>query len=176
MNSENQLKWIDSGGGPLILLEESLLCFWGGFEPQRIKEDKNYSDDYDRACDVEDYVGIIPVGSGYGLVLGQGPFHTGWRPFSETEDGFLVCWVYAENKVDATNSLVILPTSGWEKTKVKFQSAGGKLVLFDSAFDGEHFPEKLDVELAKGFYNIETLHYKPNESMYLIIHRFRLSD
>ena len=29
--------------------------------------------DYDRACDVDDYVGILQVGSGKGIVLGQDP-------------------------------------------------------------------------------------------------------
>lgn len=50
--------WVASLGGPLILIPESACPLWGGAPP-------NYPDDkgdYGRACQVDDYIGLIEVG------------------------------------------------------------------------------------------------------------------
>ena len=47
------MSWVSSEGGPLILIGKSDLSNWEGID----------GFDYDRACPVEDYVGVIEVGN-----------------------------------------------------------------------------------------------------------------
>ncbi|QNE73912.1 hypothetical protein F0344_04215 [Streptomyces finlayi] len=46
------LTWVESEGGPMIVVEESLRGLWGGYT----------NSDYENACEVEGYVGLVPFG------------------------------------------------------------------------------------------------------------------
>ncbi len=84
------LLWMESGGGPLLLVPGEYLPFWGGIDPPtdgrqivahfRYGGDDAPATDYDRACDVDDYLGVIEVGSGCGVVLGDEPLPTAIVP------------------------------------------------------------------------------------------------
>jgi hypothetical protein len=93
------LQWIQSNGGPLLLLPSSLLGAWEGAdepEPYRGVEARSHwnpggpATDYDRACDVPDLAGTVPVGAGEGLVLGDEPLATTWWLAPEIGGGILV--------------------------------------------------------------------------------------
>lgn len=172
MKPESSLKWLESAGGPLLLLEEHLLESWSGVfsEPSQTP-----FTDYDRACAVNDYIGIIAVDSGFGIVLGEEPFSTAWFQFAETKNSLLVRWVFAENESAVTDALANLQSAAWKKTGVKIQFSGDRLILFDSACNGSNINESLEIEIPKGWYAVETFHYKPNEKTSLILHRFFLS-
>src|SRR6185295_11862206 len=84
------LRTVASCGGPILVLPKNLVRFWEGcHEPSggrvveaifRADPDGGPATDYDRACDVAGYLGVIPVGTGTGLVLGDQPLSTGWWP------------------------------------------------------------------------------------------------
>jgi len=65
--------WVSSSGGPLLLLPVTHLAEWQGTEaaivPYLRGEDDRPSD-YERACAVDDYTGVIPVGSSEALAHG----------------------------------------------------------------------------------------------------------
>lgn len=172
MKSERTLKWLESAGGPLLLLEEHLLAHWhGAFS----KSTQISTTDYDRACNIDDYIGIIEVGSGYGIVLGEEPFSTAWLQLPNPHNSFLVRWVFAENEAAVIDALSELQETKWKKTGAKIQFSNGKLVLFDSACKGTNIDDNLQIEISKGQYEVETLNYEPNEQTSIILHRFSSS-
>jgi hypothetical protein len=61
------LKWIESDGGPLVLMSRELLPYWGGYD-QFDLDPLDPAHDYGRACSVNDYLGVLPVGPGDALV------------------------------------------------------------------------------------------------------------
>lgn len=63
------LPWVDTLGGPHILVPQSALPYWDG-APMNASEDEG---DYGRACSVWSYVGLIDVGPAHALVLGSEP-------------------------------------------------------------------------------------------------------
>jgi hypothetical protein len=174
MLTRTSFQWIDSGGGPLLLLEEHLLGYWKGFNFS--KQNPNFVTDYDLACEIDDYLGVIEVGSGYGLVLGGEPMSTAWLPFTDTKNGLLIRWMFAENEnavIDAVNNLQSVT---WQKTGIKIDFSGDRLILFDSACVGNQVDEKLEIEISEGRYSVETAHHQPNKETSLILHRFSLLD
>ena len=168
MNLFGELKWIDSYGGPFLLLEEQFLDKWRGVH---VKDSRVLESDYDRACNIEDYVGLVSVGSDFGIVLGDEPLMTVWYS-PEPNTGLIVRWVYAENEASVIASLANRQNVEWEKTELKVQLWDGELVLFDAACEGIDLPDKIKIEISAGDYQIETCHYKPNAETYLLLHRF----
>ncbi|MEW6736292.1 MAG: Imm21 family immunity protein [Acidobacteriota bacterium] len=86
VNSNDTLHWITSAGGSLILLSQHLLKQWMGCFllskdvsnlispydislPESTFAGEETETDYDRACAVEGYLGIIKVANGEGLIL-----------------------------------------------------------------------------------------------------------
>ncbi len=72
----SNLLWVHSNGGPLILLSEHLLNYWDGINPPKDGRQieatfrwgpHSAATDYDRACDVSDYMGLLEVGPGAAL-------------------------------------------------------------------------------------------------------------
>src|SRR5689334_12776726 len=96
--------WVQSDGGPLILLERHLLPEWMGILPSRDGRRSANAvatattpsrTDYDRACKINDYVGVVPVGAAHGLVLNDVPLLTTWRKSTEG-GGMIVRWDFAD--------------------------------------------------------------------------------
>ena len=64
--------WVSGDGGPLILMEQKYLINWEGCDAPsngRVVEANScwgldVATDYDLACDIEDYLGLINVGKG----------------------------------------------------------------------------------------------------------------
>jgi len=160
--SKAVLTWIESAGGPLILLEGRLLSDWHGIE----------TDDYDRACGIDDYLGLLNVGSGRALVLGEEPMPTAWL----SEPGMLVRWQYADDNESVVEAIADLSKASWEETGIVLDVSDSSLVLFDATCPGKD-PDcnrtgcKLNIVLKEQRYLIETAHYTPDENTALILHR-----
>jgi hypothetical protein len=162
---DSSLKWISSEGGPLILLEHRLISSWGGaFAPQD-------ETDYDRACAIEDYVGLISVGPGYGLVLGDEPMQTSWSTLTEENGGVLVRWQWARNENAVIRTLHQVPEELWTHTDLSFSKTEGPLLLFDAACPGKNIVSSLTIDLGRGRYSIDFAHYQPDRETSLILHR-----
>ncbi|MGI8882844.1 MAG: Imm21 family immunity protein, partial [Pyrinomonadaceae bacterium] len=90
--------WVSGDGGPLILMEQKYLTTWeGSDEPSNGRVIEANSQwvldvitDYDRACSIEDYLGLINVGEGKAIVLGGDEMATTWFPLSENSEGILI--------------------------------------------------------------------------------------
>jgi hypothetical protein len=168
MKPESSLVWIESAGGPLLLLEANLLAYWRGC----FSDSEDTPTDYDRACAVDDYIGVIAVGSSHAIVLGEEPFSTAWWRLPKLGQGLLVRWVYAENDIAVVRALEDLPNAAWLRTDIEFHVSNGKLILFDATCSGSDIDERLEIEIPKGCYITETVHYQPDERTSLILYRF----
>ena len=134
--------WIDSNGGPLLLLPLDLLGNWGGIEPPKrrvVKAEFRWNPDgpatdYDRACDVKGYLGNIDVGAGHALVLGDEPMPTTFLP--APTGGVLVRWVHAETEKELLTAIQALESFPNAEDTGFLQWPEGPLVLFDSACPG----------------------------------------
>lgn len=168
MHNGNSFVWLESTGGPLILLEDDLVGHWRGY---LTRSDSGVTD-YERACQISDYLGTVGVASRSGVVLGEEPYSTTWWQSRESDRGLLVRWVCAEDEGQVIDALTALSNGDWERTGVELKNASGRLLLFDSASPGFDIDTFLLIELPKGSYQVETLHYNPDLQTSLILHRF----
>ena len=156
--------WVSSSGGPLLLLPVVHLGEWHGTEdagPPNFGADDGPSVDYERACAVTDYTGVIPVGTGEGLVLGDDPNDTTWIPYPW--GGILVRWVHARGAEEAEAVLASIPSGLKWKAAGVFRASGSPLELFDSAEPGTSASiERLRIDLGVGTYQICRADYKPD--------------
>ncbi len=177
------MRWLNSNGGPLLFLGEGLLRYWEGGDPpsgDRVVRASHPlggpvapATDYDRACEVVGYLGAIEVGPGHAIVLGDEPFPTGWVSFPDARGGMLVCWGNAEDEDSVLRHLSTLGEATFPSGGLRYQVDEPVQVLFDSAERGEDDgPGRLRVELVPGSYQVATCDYRPDESTWLLLHRF----
>ncbi len=163
-------KWIESDGGPLILLEKSSSNLWSGHS----QTDRSLNiTDYDRACQIEDYLGLLDVGNSKALVLNDEPLSTAyWKINSEII--VLVRWVYAREESEIPDILTQAPEiDTWENTGIKITFSTEALILFDSAYKIDEVKNALFFQLSKGEYTLKTLLFEPNNEVSLILHSLK---
>lgn len=169
LHRRGTLQWLDTDAGVLLLLSVNLKPLWSGIEAPkdgrviqatfRWNPDAPASD-YDRACDVSGYAGLIPVGSGVGLVLGEDPLPTTWHPLPE--GGILLVRLYTSETGNYPDTIPPLPTDLTWETVGDFSTDGSPLVLFDSTEPGDEPPNfpSVPVELAEGRYAVDSTTWK----------------
>ncbi|MEV0191837.1 Imm21 family immunity protein [Kitasatospora purpeofusca] len=146
--------WVESLGGPFVVLPEVVLEAWSGSAGVG-----DAGDDYDRACAVEGFVGLVRVGSAEGLVLGDEPASTTYLP----TQGVFVRWSAAESEEAMLGSVdAAIRAAPWEP-ELTWQ-VPGPVVLFDAAWTGEEsrLQEHLRVDLEAGAYGVRAAHVEPD--------------
>ncbi|WP_331773320.1 immunity 21 family protein (plasmid) [Embleya sp. NBC_00888] len=162
-----ELAWVRSMGGPLIVIPVSALDKWGGCtEDGVIVGGTEVPDDYDRACDVEGWAGIVEVGAkGSGLVLADEPATTCYL----SEQNVFLRWLAADSDaelLEAANAVLEDPATDWEDCGV--WEADGAAVLLDSAVAGadlameypdqEGLPEQAKIAVPAGRWRVRAFH------------------
>ncbi|HET6575476.1 MAG TPA: Imm21 family immunity protein [Fimbriiglobus sp.] len=186
--SKLKLNWIEPLGGPLLLLPRRFLPHWTGGGPIALsdlfgnwweKQKGRELTDYDRACAVGGYAGVIEVGTGSGLVLADEPNPTTWWKARGRAGGYLVRWVYADHDDDVHRALQEIPTRLKAEEVVTFRVDHPELVLFDSVYPGREagtglakHSRSLSVHLARGYYRVKTSICQPDETTRLVLHQF----
>ncbi|MFD7697422.1 immunity 21 family protein [Streptomyces sp. NPDC059374] len=158
------LEWIESGGGPLIAVPETVLPFWAGADGDET------ASDYDRACEVDAPVGLLPVGDGAALVLGDEPASTAYLP----DHGVFVRWCAADSEAALLAGIPsALATADWGR-EVHWK-VPGPVVLFDSAWPGRETErtEHLRVGLTPGAYAVRAAHARPGPETWMILVQLR---
>lgn len=181
-NNNFQFDWITCDGGPLLLIEEKYLQFWEGSEAPtngRIVEANfrwglEVATDYDKACDVEDWLGLIDVGEGKALVLGDEPNSTTWLDLKEDE-GMLVRWIYADSEKDAIESAKSVANNLGKDENIEFVVENTNLVLLAAceSWSDEIYP-RLKISLPICKYIISTKEFKDAQT-WVICHSFTKS-
>ncbi len=137
--------WVESGGGPLVVVPAAVLNLWEGADSEGPESD------YDRACAVSGYARLLAVGPAQALVLGDEPSSTAFLP----EHAVFVRWVAAESEADLLGGVgAALADAAWEDRQV--WDVPGPVVLFDSAWPGSEVePDNhTRVDLAAGRYEV----------------------
>ncbi|MEU6442166.1 Imm21 family immunity protein [Streptomyces sp. NPDC047046] len=128
--------WVDSLGGPLIVVPVSALASWGGgTESSLLTGDATAPDDYDRARAVDDVAGVIPVGANgaQALVLADEPATTCYLP----QHRAFLRWFAAESEAGLTaaaDTALADPATVWDECGTWVSD--GPAVLMDSAWAG----------------------------------------
>jgi Immunity protein 21 len=162
--------WVNSAGGPLRFLSEMYIPHWQGVTGGRGQET-----DYDRACFVTDYIGMITVDDGYGLVLNDEPLQTTWLSSSAGHDGMLVRWRYAADETSILNHAVEAPDHAFQHNPIDFIARSERHFLFDAGLSGLNFRmgDSLEISLCPGKYKVDTGLYSPDSETGMILLRFR---
>jgi hypothetical protein len=163
------LRWIVSGGGPLLLLDRYWLGAWHGHNPD--STDNGTETDYERACAIEDFLGVISVGPGQGVVLGDEPMATAWWPLPAVQGGVLVRWRWAPEGTSIVALLERLPADAWAAHEVTLSLSSGQALLFDSAEGAETLAASLKIDLTPGVFLVETADFAPEPQVALLLHR-----
>lgn len=194
-DDNSALRWMESNGGPLLLVPGEFLSAWRGIVPpstgQHIEAKfRSFPDEpasvYDRACDVEADIGLLEVGAGHGLVVGGDPCGAAWlaseEPSSEANKresgGILVRWVYANGEADVIAALEHVPESAWKDSGLTLTVGSEPLYLLDAAYnlDDLRGDDHLTIHLQAGTYSIATAEYEPDAHISLILHRLTRTD
>lgn len=128
--------------------------------------------DYELACGVEDYVGVIEKDGSQVLVLGDEPLQTAVA--SVNGRPCLVRWVYAPS-TDAAESSVAAMASvhlGTPVESVAIRIASSPLVLMDAGAPGEHPGDTLELELDPGPYRVQVHELVPARDTRFLVHVF----
>ncbi|MET8261772.1 Imm21 family immunity protein [Micromonospora sp. NPDC005205] len=156
------LPWVDSGGGPLIVVPTTALGQWKGASD----DDDDSWGDYDRACRVDGYVGVLDVGAAQALVLADEPASTTYLP----DRRIFVRWLYADSEAEVVRLVPrAVEIADWEDAGT--WTTSGPAELFDSAYtdDGLEHTTHLTVDLARGTYLIRTALVQPDERTALML-------
>jgi hypothetical protein len=162
----SKLKWISTTGGPLILMAKTSLAAWEGTGMEKFE---TWSD-YDRACEVEDYLDVINVGDEKALVLGDLPSHTA-SVVVDSSTVLFIRWIWANDEnqvVDAINEFSI-EQQDWANTDLEIRFSMGDIVLFDSSYTDESVEETLEMTIEPGAYTPRTLSYEPSPAINLFL-------
>ncbi|MEV5439829.1 immunity 21 family protein [Streptomyces sp. NPDC052682] len=152
------VEWVESGGGPLVAVPEAVLPFWTGADGEET------ASDYDRACEVDGHVGLLPVGDSTALVLGGEPASTAFLP----GHGTFVRWCAADSEDDLLACVpAALEAAEWEP-EVRWHVPGAVL-LFDAAWPGTESARAghVRVVLEPGTYTVRAAHVRPGPETWL---------
>nr|WP_322682477.1 Imm21 family immunity protein [Nostoc sp. DedQUE07]MDZ8127711.1 Imm21 family immunity protein [Nostoc sp. DedQUE07] len=133
-------KWIKSGGGPLICVENELAPQWLGVNANSTTQgsDRTYANDYKRACSVSDYVGKIALGNRHALILGDMPLETQiWQLHAQLPR--IVRVYYADPEVNVVNKLESMHDLDFSSPveTLEIDVISMPMIVFDSAYPGQ---------------------------------------
>ncbi|WP_059080843.1 immunity 21 family protein [Streptomyces scabiei] len=168
------VRWVESGGGPLIAVPEAVLPFWAGADGDET------SSDHDRACDLDGHVGLLPVGDSRALVLGREPAATTYLPehaaFVRHHAADYAAGPFAAGPFAAgplADVPAALDAAAWEP-EVRWR-VPGPVVLFDAARPGGAVREgdHVRVELTPGRYGVRAARVATGPRTWLGLVRLR---
>jgi len=183
----DRLKWIESTGGPLVLISDKRYSLWSGilrrssYLDNRIEDATDFLNaaetDYGKACLVQDYLGIVNIGEDIALVLGGEPLPT--TVFYSVDNRVIIArWYHGESVKSVDNILNtrnLNSIDNWELS-LTFKVSGDKQHLFDASCSAIELNKEsngyLPVNIKKGEYQIWTAIYEPDDKTKLLIHKF----
>jgi hypothetical protein len=150
--------WIETTGGPHLLIADEQLRHWRGIEGWRDHRDPSDTSDYARACRVMTWLGLIPCHQGSAIVLSGDDGDIAWYADGQGDGGFLVQWIGADDEGLIEPALHTpklrddLASSGAEQLGFE-TGASGAMWLIDASDRGDDLrSERLAVALRPGRY------------------------
>lgn len=169
----SQLKWVTSGGGPFVLMAVDAAREWLGVSGKSCNSIGEGKNDYEIACSIRDYAGLIKAGLHDILVVDDLPNDITWISRTSIE-GLIVKWIGAYSDEEILDSLTHLDFSCFELLPFSFNVSSPELVLFDSAYRlSQTGDNRLGVQLEPGVYQVSFLNYDPNDRVSLNLLRLK---
>jgi hypothetical protein len=183
----DSLQWIQSTGGPLILISEKGYKSWSGILSRtaylngRMEEAGDFLNpeetDYGKACLVDDYTGLVDIGAEKALIFGDEPLLT--TAFFSLDHSLIVARCYygaSEATVDKfLHAFVPNSIDSWELATT-FDAYSSQHYLFDAANCADNMDENsknyLSLNIKQGKYQVWTSVYAPDEQTKLLLHKF----
>ncbi|WP_405797926.1 Imm21 family immunity protein [Streptomyces sp. NBC_01506] len=158
------VEWVESSGGPLVMVPAGALPSWLG------SDSDEQETDYDRACEVDGWVGLIAVGSEVALVLGGEPASTAFLP----GPGLFVRWCAGESEAEFLESIgPALDAAAWEPEI--YWDLSGAVLLFDPVWSGRELAgqDQARVDLESGRYAVSWAYVEPDPLTSSVLVRMR---
>ncbi|MEV0001019.1 Imm21 family immunity protein [Micromonospora sp. NPDC050980] len=155
---KSRLSWVESDGGPLVVVPESVLAQWRGVPNDFDPGDLDTWGDYGRACQVDGRAGSLEIGDGQALVLGDEPASTTYLSAKR----LFVRWIHGASEEQVIRLIPkAMETAAWEE--VGTWTTRGRAQLFDSALAGDELEHgrRLVIDVAPGTYRIRTAYAEP---------------
>jgi len=150
------------------MIEKSLIGLWEG-----IGNPKHYN----AACDVEDYIGLIPIGDGMGVVIGEDISRSTWISYENNEGGFLLVLNYIKEGMKADTiieRILSIDESLFEKTGLQVKINDNSIYLFAACDNGPNWMyERSENCIIPGVYDIYTLESYSFDDCSFRVHRFK---
>jgi hypothetical protein len=186
------MQWINSAGGPLILISEKSYKKWSGtfsrelYLQNEFIEAKNLlspeESDYGKACSIPDFIGTVDLIGETAIILGDEPLST--TVFESLGSNLIViarCYYTNDEQLDEKKlkSIDLNTVGDWTLDhRVTIHSEAH--LLFDSAFSGYLVDydniEHMLVSLAKGDCAIWSAEYSPSEESKYLLHKFEVTS
>ncbi len=147
-----------------MIVRSGSLTKWGGVRAE------GTPNDFERACDVSDYLGTIPFDAAHALVLGDDPYPTAFLPAPTFGGGFIVRMLWGEDLERGSRCVHLIGRAAWTTEPVVFDAGHGTLVLFDAVHAGIQAPHQIQVPLGPGRYAVASADWE-DDSMCLLVHR-----
>ena len=162
--------WVESYGGPLVLIEKNLLHEWGGIDTS---SDPDYSSDYDRACTVDDYAGKLSIPGGEVIIFGDEPSRTSFVRFSDRKF-MIVRWRWAPDADTVNRYLQELDKLHFKYNgRIQTRFNDNNVLIFDSSIRDPGSTELLSIDLLPGSYVLETTMFEPDRETCLLLHKLQ---
>ena len=154
--------WVNTTGGPHLVVPEKHAAHREGVglpSRGRVVEAESRWDatgpatDYDRACDVAGWLGVVRVGRGRGVVLADDPGTAAYHPWQGRH--WVVKWVFAPSEMSFLAHFESVAACLKPEAAVSVRHPGGRLVLMDASdtprsWLGEHS----EFTLPAGLYSV----------------------
>lgn len=157
---------IESAGGPLVLLPDRARRDWTGIA----------GGDYERACGVDGYLGVLDVGENQALVIGDEPASTALLPTRAGDSLVIAKWTYGPDRPSVVAALRGVRLDRFSAAaEVEFTFRSSPQVFFDGGSPGHDVQEQLTARLPTGDYVASTLVFEPTRHISLVLHWVRPS-
>jgi Immunity protein 21 len=167
------MQWISTAGGPLICGEPSTVVDWLGVIGLSSSRAGQCETDYELACSVSDYLGLIPCGTGHALVLGDEPMQAAFFITHRGEHA-IARWISAPSKYKAELLLNSQQLYSELMKQVNFVVKNDCLIMFDAGSPAKSaLASSPKITIKSGEYKITTekIEHKEDKCKF-IIHRF----
>jgi hypothetical protein len=159
------MKWVESLGGPLILLPTEKMVNWFGDAGPRNSQVSHYG----LACSVKDYCGTIQIGGAQAFVVADEPLPTTW--VKTGKGGQLVRWIAAETEAELLETAGTIKKDEYLDSVIEYESTVGPHSLFDSVYSGSEAKESITIEIQSNRTKIAT-YFAKTGNVWLVVHDF----
>ncbi|KVF64941.1 Imm21 family immunity protein [Burkholderia vietnamiensis] len=154
------LNWINSSGGPLVVMEEAKASLWNGMGGS--------PSDFDLACQSVDYANKLTLHGSDVLVLGDEPLQTAIATSDSRQ--LIVRWKWADNEADVRAAIEHIDFNTINIIeKLKINWVNQPLVVFD-AVDIFDPAQCLRFSTHSGSNEVSTFIHQPTSRTSLLVH------